>query len=144
MASVVSEVLALLVLLPVLVLMLVLVLVLVLVVCIIVVVAVVVEQDTSDQMALLVEAMAPTKLGPISETGGAFAAIRSDGSVVTWRHAGFGGDSSAVQEQLRHVQQIQASHGAFAAIRSDGSVVTWGPADYGGDSSAVQDRLRDV
>ena len=47
MASVVSEVLALLVLLPVLVLMLVLVLVLVLVVCIIVVVAVVVEQDTS-------------------------------------------------------------------------------------------------
>ena len=69
---------------------------------------------------------------------------RSDGSVVTWGPAYVGGDSSAVQEQLRDVQQIQASHGAFAAIRSDGSVVTWGDAFYGGDSSAVQEQLRDV
>ena len=55
-----------------------------------------------------------------------------------------GGDSGAVQDQLRNVQQIQASCGAFAAIRGDGSVVTWGNADFGGDSSAVQDQLRDV
>ena len=46
--------------------------------------------------------------------------------------------SSAVQGQLKHVQQIQASLRAFAAILGDGSVVTWGPADHGGDSSAVQ------
>ena len=39
----------------------------------------------------------------------AFAAILGDGSVVTWGHAGHGGDSSAVQDQLRDVQQIQAS-----------------------------------
>ena len=43
-----------------------------------------------------------------------------------------GGDSSAVQDQLKNVQQIQASAGAFAAIRSDGSVVTWGNAEDGG------------
>ena len=46
----------------------------------------------------------------------AFAAILGDGSVVTWGDARFGGDSSAVQDQLRDVQQIQASHHAFAAI----------------------------
>ena len=57
---------------------------------------------------------------------------------------GHGGDSSAVQEQLRDVQQIQASTCAFAAILGDGSVVTWGDARSGGDSSAVQDQLRDV
>ena len=51
------------------------------------------------------------------------------------------GRHRAVQEQLKNVQQIQASHQAFAAIRGDGSVVTWGSANYGGDSSAVQDQL---
>ncbi|CAE7938092.1 gyaR, partial [Symbiodinium sp. KB8] len=74
----------------------------------------------------------------------AFAAILGDGSVVTWGPADYGGDSSAVQDHLRGVQQIQASTRAFAAIRSDGSVVTWGDADWGGDSSVVQEQLRDV
>ena len=39
-----------------------------------------------------------------------------------------GGRSSAVQHQLKDVQQIQASSTAFAAILSDGSAVTWGNA----------------
>ena len=56
----------------------------------------------------------------------------------------FGGDSSAVQDQLKGVQQIQATHGAFAAILEDGSVVTWGDANFGGDSSAVRDQLKGV
>ena len=54
------------------------------------------------------------------------------------------GDSSAVRDRLKGVQQIQAANMAFAAILEDGSVVTWGLADYGGDSSAVQDQLRNV
>ncbi|CAE7846567.1 HERC1, partial [Symbiodinium sp. KB8] len=74
----------------------------------------------------------------------AFAALLGDGSVVTWGSADYGGDSGAVQDQLRDVQQIQASDGAFAAILGDGSVVTWGSAEYGGDSSAVRHQLRDV
>ena len=49
-----------------------------------------------------------------------------------------------MQEQLRGVQQIQATRSAFAAILEDGSVVTWGCADTGGDSSAVQCQLRSV
>ncbi|OLP76053.1 Aurora kinase [Symbiodinium microadriaticum] len=74
----------------------------------------------------------------------ACAAILGDGSVVTWGSAGFGGDSSAVQAQLKNVQQIQASSAAFAAILSDLSVVTWGHANSGGDSSSVQDQLQNV
>ena len=52
----------------------------------------------------------------IQATYGAFAAVLGDSSVVTWGHAAYGADSSAVQDQLQHVQQIQASAGAFAAI----------------------------
>ena len=72
------------------------------------------------------------------------SAIVGDGSVVTWGDAWCGGDSSAVQNQLKNVQHIQASAGAFAALLSDGSVVTWGAARCGGDSRAVQDRLKNV
>ena len=73
-----------------------------------------------------------------------FAAILADGSVVTWGDAGCGGDSSAVGDQLRGVQQVQATALAFAAILADGSVVTWGDAVRGGDSSAVRDQLKGV
>ena len=60
---------------------------------------------------------------------------------LPWGDADCGGDSSAVQNQLKGVRQIQATGGAFAAILEDGSVVTWGNAQYGGDSSAVQAQL---
>ena len=63
---------------------------------------------------------------------------------MTWGLADFGGDSSEVHDQLKNVQQIQASGSAFAAILGDGCVVTWGDADFGGDSSEVQDQLKNV
>ena len=63
---------------------------------------------------------------------------------MTWGKADYGGESSAVQHQLKQVQQIQATDFAFAAILEDGSVVTWGNADLGGDSSAVQHQLKQV
>ena len=72
----------------------------------------------------------------------AFAAIRSDGKVVTWGAGSLGGDSSMVQGQLRNVTCIQATSHAFAAVRSDGSVVTWGHRLDGGDSSHVREELR--
>ena len=73
-----------------------------------------------------------------------FAAILGDGSVVTWGNAASGGDRSSVQDQLKNVQQIQASGYAVAAIVGDASVVTWGSAGEGGDSSSVQDQLKNV
>ena len=72
------------------------------------------------------------------------------GKVVTWGHPGYGGDSSEVKDQLKGVQQIQATDQAFAAILADGSLVTWGIPDSGGDSSQlkgvqqVQDQLKGV
>ena len=78
----------------------------------------------------------------ISATGRAFAAIRSDGRVVTWGDARSGGDSKAVQGHLRDgVRSISATGRAFAAIKSDGSVVTWGDPRDGGDSAVVRDQL---
>ena len=67
----------------------------------------------------------------------AFAAVKRDGSVVTWGHPEYGGVSSSVQPRLRDVQQIEASLGAFAAVTTKGEVVTWGHAAYGGDSNIV-------
>eukprot|EP00435_Cladocopium_sp_Y103_P001152 s1698_g1.t1 len=64
--------------------------------------------------------------------------------VLTWGNPEFGGDSSEVQNELRKVQHIRATHFAFAAILEDGSVVTWGDPEFGGDSSEVQSRLKNV
>ena len=77
-------------------------------------------------------------------TDAAFAAVLSDGSLVTWGHLKHGGDSSAVQDELGDVQQIQASRWAFAGILDDGSVVTWGHAAFGGDKNSVQLQLKNV
>ncbi|OLQ06604.1 putative E3 ubiquitin-protein ligase HERC1 [Symbiodinium microadriaticum] len=74
----------------------------------------------------------------------AFAAILGDGTVVTWGEPESGGDSSAVQDRLKNVHQIQANDSAFAAILGDGSVVTWGRPGMGGDSEAVQHQLKKV
>ena len=62
--------------------------------------------------------------------------------IATWGNRF--GDSSGVQDQLRNVQQISATHNAFAAILVPGTVETWGNPAYGGDSSGVQNRLRNV
>jgi len=81
----------------------------------------------------------------LAATQSAFALwCQGDNAVITWGDEYHGGDSSAVQDQLRGVQQIQATGGAFAAILADGSVVTWGDQGYGGDSSAVRDQLKGV
>eukprot|EP00434_Breviolum_minutum_P032329 symbB.v1.2.028590.t1/scaffold3043.1/size64820/3 len=99
------------------------------------------EAQIKDGECLTVLLLQPQLTG----TSKAFALwCHGDSAIVTWGGAEFGGDSSAVQDQLRGVQQIQATFAAFAAILADGSVVTWGHEEDGGDSSAVQDQLRGV
>merc|ERR1712136_78983 len=56
----------------------------------------------------------------------AFAALKVDGSVVTWGEARCGGVSDGVREQLSEVEALVGSFDAFAALKMDGSVVTWG------------------
>jgi hypothetical protein len=60
---------------------------------------------------------------------------------VTWGKPDYGGDSADVQDQLKDVQQVQATYGAFAAILAVGAVVAWGDPLRGGDSSAVTDQF---
>ena len=83
-------------------------------------------------------------LPQICSTTNAFAFVKADGSVVAWGPADWGGDSSAVREQLADVRHVYSTRGAFAAVKADGSVVTWGPAFSGGDSTAVREQLADV
>ena len=74
----------------------------------------------------------------------AFAAIKADGSVVTWGSPLYGADSSAVAAELASgVVDITASKHSFAALKSNGSVVVWGgDDDQASDSSAVQGQLQ--
>uniref|UniRef100_UPI0010BDEFC2 DUF4347 domain-containing protein n=1 Tax=Synechococcus sp. UW140 TaxID=368503 RepID=UPI0010BDEFC2 len=72
----------------------------------------------------------------------AFAALKEDGSVITWGNSDYGGDSSSVASSLSSgVSQIFSNYLSFAALKEDGSVVTWGGAPWGGDSSSVSSSL---
>lgn len=73
----------------------------------------------------------------------AFAALKKDGSVVTWGSS-WGGDSSAVAGELTDVSVIYPAGDTFAALKKDGSVVTWGNSRRGGDSSSVANELTDI
>jgi len=77
----------------------------------------------------------------IRASADAFAALRADGTVITWGDVRFGGDNKGVQEQLVGIKDVRASGGAFAAIQVDGTIVTWGDASCGGDSVAVKEQL---
>lgn len=91
--------------------------------------------------------------------GYAFAARKTDGSVVIWgdtNYGGVAGNTDEVADQLTDVHQIATSSYAFAAIKNNGTVVTWGrtvekdkddndvAVVIGADSSAVKDDLIDV
>ena len=68
----------------------------------------------------------------------AYAALKSNGSVVTWGDSIRGGDSSNVS--LSNVKKLFYTYGAFAALKNDGSVVTWGQG-AGGNSLSVSGNL---
>ena len=77
----------------------------------------------------------------IFSTQRAFAALKSDGSVITWGGLNgqvFGNNSSSVANSINSgVIDISSNQRAFAALKSDGSVITWGDSFYGGNSSSV-------
>ena len=89
----------------------------------------------------------------IYSNAGSFAALKEDGSVITWGSIYSGGDKAVcdmdeniikdVAEQLKSgVKTIYRSSNAFAALKEDGSVVTWGNTYSGGDSSSVANKLK--
>ncbi|MEY4802591.1 MAG: hypothetical protein RLZZ274_1322 [Cyanobacteriota bacterium] len=71
----------------------------------------------------------PLKSGREQANGSAFAALKSDGTVVAWGDAKNGGTAPT---GLGGVTQIFSAGSAFAALKSDGSVVSWGDTKNGG------------
>ena len=73
----------------------------------------------------------------------AFAALKADGSVVTWGNAGDGGSTTTTVPTggtlTGGVTQIFSTFYAFAALKADGSVVTWGDAGSGGSTTSPVD-----
>ena len=97
---------------------------------------------TSNVIATPIAPASPGRTSGEWRNNGAFAALKADGSVVTWGNSGFGGDSSAVASQLSSgVSQIFSTGSAFAALKSDGSIVTWGDSTSGGNSTTVASQV---
>lgn len=71
----------------------------------------------------------------ITANSSAFAARKSDGSVVTWGNSALGGKSDYAQPYLHSVTNVSGtlqtnnSVGAFAARRNDSSYIVWGRRD---------------
>jgi hypothetical protein len=94
--------------------------------------------DAAGQNTVATGAVISTGNGSQFPNYTAFAALKNDGSVVTWGGASTGGDSSSVAASLSSgVTAVYSNGDCFAALKSNGSVVTWGSPFYGGNSSSV-------
>ena len=80
-------------------------------------------------------------IGAPAKASSAFAALKSDGSVVAWGDAGYGGSvatlSPAGSNLTSGVVSTYSTDKAFAALKSDGSVVAWGDAGSGGSMATL-------
>jgi hypothetical protein len=66
----------------------------------------------------------------VYSTLGAFAALKTDGSIVVWGSAvWYGGTDPGI---TGGVVAVYSNYYAFAALKTDGSVVAWGDSDSGG------------
>lgn len=76
----------------------------------------------------------------------AFAALKSNGTVVAWGHPTMGGSFSEEKRlKLINVSSLHSTDNAFVALKSDGSVVAWGlDSDGGVISEEIQAQLSDV
>ena len=102
---------------------------------------------SAGQIAVLkTNPISPSSIGRTAQefrNTSAFAALKDDGSVITWGDPLSGGDSSSVAFSLQSgVSQIFSTSAAFAALKQDGSVITWGDDGLGGDSSSVASYLK--
>ena len=78
----------------------------------------------------------------------AFAALKRNGSVITWGGNGGKQSTSAASALESGVVAIYSNSYNFAALKINGSVVTWdsttGNGYYGGDSSSVSSQLTNI
>jgi len=75
----------------------------------------------------------------IYSTEYASAALKNDGSVVSWGYSTFGGDSDYPNSNGTSLNSgvvaLYSNLNAFAALKNDGSVITWGDSSQGGNSN---------
>ena len=62
----------------------------------------------------------------------AFAALKSDGSIVAWGLSNYGGTGAPTEKNF---VKIYSNNYTFAALKSDGSIITWGHPSYGGNGA---------
>ena len=73
-----------------------------------------------------------TEVVSLYSTNFAFAALKSNGSVVCWGSSSAGGINNTGVDLSSGVIAIYSTAAAFAAVKSNGSVVCWGDIAYGG------------
>lgn len=83
---------------------------------------------------------AKLKIIEIISTINAFAALKADGSVVSWGYTYYGGkqnqNNSNIESQLTSgVKKLYSNLYAFCAVKNDGTIVCWGHQTYGGNSA---------
>ena len=76
----------------------------------------------------------------VYSTGGVFAALNTDGSVVAWGNSGINA-GTAPGTVTSDVVAVYSTYSAFAALKTTGSVIAWGDSNYRGNSSAVAGSL---
>jgi len=91
------------------------------------------EAYRPSEAALVPTGLDLTNVVDVVSNGRAFAALKSDGSVVTWGDPDSVGDIEG--KDLTNVARIVPSEYAFAAIKTDGTVVSWGDEQYGGNTA---------
>jgi hypothetical protein len=81
----------------------------------------------------------------ITASAGAFAAIKTDGTLLCWGSKHSGADvASGILSALIGAKMVVATMAAFAVLLSDNTVASWGDRWTGGDSFAVAGQLREV
>ncbi|MDC9589142.1 hypothetical protein PSI23_07355 [Xenorhabdus sp. XENO-10] len=83
-----------------------------------------------------------TDIVQIATAANGTAALRQNGTVVTWINNGRNNEfaiyPSISQPDMKNVRAIYGTGTAFLALTADNKVYTWGSSDGGGDSSEVQ------
>ena len=88
------------------------------------------QDDQKPEIVASVKKQLRSGVMEIFSTRYAYAALKEDGSLVTWGLQKAGGDSSSVRNRLnKGVSSVASTRYAFAALLKDGSIVCWGDKD---------------
>jgi len=77
----------------------------------------------------------------VSMNDAAFAALKQDGTVVTWGSAYHGGESQYLAAKLKDIKAIYAGPSAFTAVTQNGELISWGSVNDGQESQKQLARL---